>query len=92
MIWDRLRYKCESERTVSTVFRVFCSGFDKLAKDSPLSLCGYTVEQKKGLSPIQRREILEYIINHDILEKYLSIKKKSEEENDTSSIFLWIKS
>lgn len=44
-------------------------GFEGLAKDSPLSLCGYSVEQRKGLSKYRRREILEYIMNHDILDK-----------------------
>ena len=54
------------------VFDSFLSpggGFANLAMESPLSLCGYSVNEKTGPSKFMRREILEYIMDHDILDK-----------------------
>ena len=40
-----------------------------LADESPLFICGYNVNSKKNLSVIQRRIILEYVIDSKILTK-----------------------
>lgn len=45
----------------------YTSPFFKLSPISPLRLCGYCVNQKEGLTDIQRHTILEIIVDNDIL-------------------------
>ena len=71
-------------------------GFAQLADESPLHLCGYTVNQTDNLSPRQRRLILENMMDHNILGKpeiinYLEffIRSNKNQSKKQSAVQKW---
>lgn len=44
-------------------------GYNSLATESILHLCGYNVNESQNLTPAQRRYILAFLMDHDILSK-----------------------
>ena len=50
------------------------NGYENLAKESVLHICGYTVNQATGLSSDQRRRILGNLMDHDVISKYRIIE------------------
>ena len=49
------------------------SGFANLNEESPLKICGYNVNKSEGLSELQRRTILDKVIEDGVMD-YMSVK------------------
>lgn len=45
-------------------------GYDNMASESILRICGYTVNQNDNLSESERRHILQYLMDKGIITKY----------------------
>ena len=49
-------------------------GYDNMASESILRICGYTVNQNDNLSESERRHILKYLMDKGIVAKYRIIE------------------
>lgn len=47
----------------------FSGRYSSMADESPLKLCGYNVSQSDDLTPEERKSILKYLIDHNIMTK-----------------------